>query len=94
MVFWHYAVAVYCFSSVCSCFLLCAVIVHSKTFVILFTGVVFFLFLSLSLLFDMRTVVFTLCATWWLYLHDLYCCHRCILLLMFIGPCIIVIVEE
>ena len=58
MVFWHYTVAVYCFSAVCSCFLLCTVIVHCKTFVTLFIE---FLVYS-SLLFDKHTVVFTLCA--------------------------------
>ena len=36
LVFWHYTVAVYCFSAVYSCFLLCTVIVHCKTFVTLF----------------------------------------------------------
>ena len=55
-VFWHYTV-VYCFSAVCSCFLLCTVIVHCKTFVTLFEFLVY-----LSLLFNMHTVVFTLCA--------------------------------
>ena len=36
VVFWHYTVvAMYCFSAVCSCFLLCTAIVHCKTFVTL-----------------------------------------------------------
>ena len=47
MVFWHYTVvaAVYCFSSLCSCFLLCTVIVHCKTFVTLL--IEFLVYLSL-----------------------------------------------
>jgi len=47
VVFWHYTVvaAVYCFSSLCSCFLLCTVIVHCKTFVTLL--IEFLVYLSL-----------------------------------------------
>ena len=40
-------------------------------------------FLCLSLLFDMRTVIFTLCATWWLFsrsvlLSQMYSCTVCV----------------
>jgi len=54
VVFWHYTVAVYCFSAACSCFLLCTVIVHCKMFVTLFIGFLVYL----PLLFNMHTVVF------------------------------------
>jgi len=57
VVFRHYTVvvAVHCFSAVCSCFLLCTVIVHCKMFVTLFEFLVY-----LSPLFDKHAVVFTL----------------------------------
>ena len=59
VVFCHYTVvAVYCFSAVCSCFILCTVIVHCKTFVPLFIEFLVYL----SLLFDKHTVVFMLRA--------------------------------
>jgi len=43
VVYWHYTTAVYCFSAVCSCFLLCTVIVHCKTFVTLFIEILVYL---------------------------------------------------
>jgi hypothetical protein len=58
VVFWHYTVAVYCFSAVCSRFLLRTVIIHCKTFVTLFIEFLVYL----SLLFDKHTAVFTLYA--------------------------------
>ena len=83
VVFWHYTVAVYCFSAVRSCFLLCTVIVHCKTFVTLF--IVFLVYLSL--LFDKHTVVFTLCA------HGGFFTHSVLLSQMYIttvcvSPCL------
>ena len=75
VVFCHYTVvAVYCFSAVCSCFILCTVIVHCKTFVPLFIEFLVYL----SLLFDKHTVVFMLRAhggffyTFYIVITDVY----------------------